>query len=60
MPNALISFKGGNLISVKGDTRYIAFLLLEAMYQNKKINEKTFKNIMRLKSQYFEQKAYKG
>ena len=36
MPNALISLKGGELISVKGDTKFIAFLLLEAMYQNKK------------------------
>lgn len=46
------SFKGGNLISVKGDKKYLAFLLLEAMYKNKKINEKTYRNIMRLKAQY--------
>lgn len=52
MPTALASFKGGNLISAKGDTKYLAFLLLEAMYKNNKINEKTYQNIMRMKAQY--------
>lgn len=52
MPSALTSFKGGNLKSAKGDTKYLAFLLLEIMFQNKKINEKTFQNIMRMKAQY--------
>lgn len=56
----LIFFKGEGLISVKGDTKLIAFLLLEAMYQNKKINEKTFKNIMRMKTQYLEQQENRG
>ena len=51
-PGEFHSLKGGNLISVKGDTKYIAFLLLEVMYKHNKINDKTYQNIIRMKEQY--------
>ena len=55
MPNALISFKGEELISVIGDTRYIAFQLLEILYASKQINCKTYQNVLRMKTQYIKQ-----
>ncbi len=52
MPDTLTSFKGGNLISAKTDTKYLAFLLLESLYFSKKLNCKTYENVLRMKTQY--------
>jgi hypothetical protein len=44
--------KGVITIDFQIDKDYVAFLLLEAMYNDGKIGKKTFANILRMKQEY--------
>lgn len=54
------SFLWRNMLSAEGDTRYLAFLLLETLHKELGLDEETYMKIQNMKLQYIDNTIKKG